>query len=99
MFVQLLRVKVGDEEADVVALKQRQLSCRKTNLNCFSTQHHEALSALHHEASKLVGENPFNVVRLFDLDAHTNRIDTRLNENPFVFVSADDDGLQQGFLC
>ena len=56
----LLRVEVGDEEADVVTL------------DLLPPQDDEVLRSAHHEAHELVAEQLLHVVRLFDCDRDPN---------------------------
>ena len=57
-----------------------------THRDRFSSEHNEALRALHHESGKLVAQYPLNLVGLFDLDAYAHRVDGRLDENALILV-------------
>ena len=65
----LLGVKVGDKEADVVAL------------NLLPPQDDEVLRAAHHEPHELVAEQLLHVVGLLDCYRDPHRVNARLNKN------------------
>ena len=65
----LLRVKVGDKEADVIAL------------DLLPPEDDEVLGAAHHEAHELVAEQLLHIVRLLDCDRDPHRVDARLDQN------------------
>lgn len=58
-------------------------------LDRFSPQNEEGLSTLCQKASKLVDQDVFNLVGLFDLDADSDAVDTRLNQDLFAIVSSN----------
>ena len=64
-----LRVEVGDEKADVVAL------------NLLPPQDDEVLRAAHHEPHELVAEQLLHVVRLLDCYRDPHRVNARLDKN------------------
>ena len=58
----------------------------------------EVLGALHHEACKLVAEDAFDLVRLLDLDAESDRVNGWFDEYPFVLVAGDRQWVEEYFL-
>lgn len=88
-------MKVGDEEGNVVTLTislyHPQLK-GETRWYWFSSENHESLCAHHHEPCKLVTQDLFNLICLFDGDAETDRIDRWLDEDTFGFVTGYDEG-------
>lgn len=78
MFVHLFGVKIRYEETDVVTF------------DCFSTENDEIFRPHHHKAHKFFAQNPLDVVRLFDGNTDTNRIDRTFDENFFPFVATDE---------
>ena len=56
-------------------------------LDGFSPQHDETLGTLHQKSGELVAEDTLNLIRLFDLDADTDRVHGRFDEHPLIFVS------------
>ena len=81
-----LRVKIGDEKADVVAFDR------------FSTQNDEILGAHHHKTHELVTKYLLDFVRLLNADADAKRVDGALDENALLFVSAHDDRREENLL-
>ena len=79
----LLRVKVGDEEADVVAL------------DLLPPQDHEVLRSPHHEAHELVAKQLLDVIRLFDCDRDPDRVDAGLYQDPLLLVPGHDDRVEE----
>ena len=62
------------------------------------SQDYEALSTLHHEARKLVAQNPLDFISLLDLDAKSDRVERGFDEDAFVFIAGDDERVQEDFL-
>lgn len=83
VLVHLLRVEVGDEEADVIALHR------------FPSQDEEVLGSHHHEAHELVAQDLLDLVRLFDGDADPHRVDGALDQDFLLIVAADHHRLQK----
>lgn len=57
------------------------------HLDGFSPQHDEALRTLHQKSSELVAEDALDLIRLFDLDANSDRVHGGFDEDPLVFIS------------
>ena len=64
----------------------------------FPTQHNKVLGPHHHEASEFMTQNPLNVIRLFNLDGESEGIDGGLNQDLFILVAGNDNGLENDFL-
>ncbi len=62
---------------------------RETHRNWFPAQHDEALRTSHHEPRKFVTQYPLYFISLLDLDAQTDRIYRRLDEDAFIFVTGN----------
>ena len=43
-------------------------------------------------------QNPLNVIRLFNLDGESEGIDGGLNQDLFILVAGNDNGLENDFL-
>ncbi len=97
MLDQLLRVEVGDEEADVVVLEGLAAVdvVRPTNLDSLASENEEAVRAHGKEANKLLAQQLLNIVALLDGDADSEGIDGALNHHALVGISADDQWLQE----
>lgn len=87
VFVHLLRVEVGDQEADVVALDR------------FPAQNDKVLGSHHHEPGELVAENFLDFVGLLDGDADPDGVDARLDQDALLFVARNDDRIEEEFLA
>ena len=83
VFQHLLRIKIRDEEADIITL------------DLLPPENEEVLGPPHHEAGELVAEKPLDVVCLLDCDGDSHRIDARLYENFLSLVPGDDDGVEE----
>jgi hypothetical protein len=81
-----LGVCIRDEEGDVVVGDR------------LATKDHERFCTLHHETRELVAEDGFDLVCLLDLNAHTDRVDRRLNENALILVTRDSKRGKKNFL-
>lgn len=62
-----------------------------------SSENDEILGSHHHEASEFMTQDAFNVILLLDLDAHTNRIHRRLDENLLLLIAGDDEWIEEDF--
>jgi hypothetical protein len=67
-------------------------------MDWFPPQHNEILRALHHKSSELCTENALDLVGLLYSDADTDRVDGRLDQDAFVFVAGNRQGVQEDFL-
>lgn len=66
----------------------------KTNLNRLSPQNKEVLRPLCQEPRELVHQDMLNLIRLLDLDADTDRVDTGLNKDSLVLITGDSEWVQ-----
>ena len=62
---------------------------RGSHLDRFPPENEERFGSLRQKTSELMDEDVLNLVRLLDLDAYPNAVDTRLNEDLLVLVSCD----------
>lgn len=77
-----LRVEVGDEERDVVAL------------DGLPPQNEERLGSLSQEPCELMDQNVLNLVCLLDLDAYSYTVDTWLDVYTLILVSRHGERIQ-----
>lgn len=75
MLQHFLRVEVGDQEGDVVAL------------DGFPPQDEEGLGALRQEAGEFVDKDLLDFVGLLDFDADADAVDARLDEDTLILVA------------
>ena len=63
-----------------------------------SSQDNETLCTLGHEPGEFVGQDTLDFVRLLDLNADSHRVHGGFDEDAFVFISRDGQGIKQDFL-
>lgn len=77
MFIHLLRVEVGNQKANVIAL------------NRLSSQNKKVFSSHHHEAHEFMAKDFFDLISLLDSDADSDRVDGSLDKNLLLVITAD----------
>jgi hypothetical protein len=70
----------------------------RTHRNSLPPQNNEPLRSHGHEPSKLLAQDPLDLIGLFDADGQPDRVDGRFDEDAFGFVTRDEEGLEEGFL-
>jgi hypothetical protein len=96
-------MEVGYEEGDIIPLQKssdRSISvCGSdwTYSDRLSSENDEILGSHHHEASKFVTQDAFDVVLLLDLDAHASRIHGRLDEDLLLLIAGDNKWVEENF--
>ena len=78
-----LRVKVGDEKADVVAL------------NFLPPQDDKVFCPPHHESHEHLAQEGVDIVQLLDGNGHPHRVDAGLDHDRFLLIPGDDDRVEQ----
>jgi hypothetical protein len=53
------------------------------------------LRALHQESREFMAEYLLDLVGLFDLDRHPDRVDRRLDQTAFILAACDHHGVEQ----
>lgn len=66
-------------------------------LDWLPPQDEESLCSLCQEAGELVDQDVLNLVCLLDLDAYAHTVDAGLDEDSLVFVTGNDQGVQEDF--
>jgi hypothetical protein len=69
---------------------------RGTNLDGLSAEDEEGLGSLGQESGEFVDQDVFYLIGLLDLYADADAVDARFNEDSFVVVSRNGQGVQQG---
>lgn len=87
VLVHLLRVKIRNQEANVVALDR------------FPPQDDKVLRPHHHEPGELVAQDLLDLVGLLDGDADPDRVDRRFDQDAFLLVARNDHRRQQQLLA
>jgi len=72
-------------------------SLTDTNLDRFPSQNKECLSSLGQETREFVHQDVFNLVGLLYPYADPDTVDTRLDEDTFVLVAGDREGIEEDF--
>lgn len=91
-------MEVRDEEGDVVSLKESKLqsdSIHKIYLYWFPSQNKECFRSLCQESRKLVDQNMFYFVCLFDFDADAHTVDAGLDEDTLILISCHRQGIEK----
>ncbi len=99
----LFGMEVRDQEGYVVSLKPvcqfpgtaRRRSSGRSNLDGLPPENEEGLGTLCQEPGKLVDQDVFDLVGLFDLDADPYAVDAGLDEDTLVLVAGNRQGRQQ----
>jgi hypothetical protein len=69
-----------------------------THWHRFPAQDYEVLCSLHHETSELVAQYSLYFICLLYLDAETDRVDGRFDENALVLIARDGQWVEEDFL-
>jgi hypothetical protein len=94
-----LGVEIGDQKGDVISLhccKGRTRTRWGTNLDRLSAEDEEGLGSLGQESGEFVDQDVLNLIRLLDLYADADAVDARFDEDPFVVVSRNGQGVEEG---
>jgi hypothetical protein len=100
-------MEIGDEERDIVTLRTtRSASVHRyhhatrtgamrtsAHLDRLSSQNNEILCTHHHESGEFMTEDTFDIILLLDANRHANRVDRRFDEDLFLFVTRDCEGV------
>lgn len=100
-----LCVGIRDQERDIVALycfdQRPERQCDDagiTHRHRFPPQHHETLRTLGHKSGEFVGQDALNLVRLLDLNADSHRVHRRFDQDAFILIARDGQGIEEDLL-
>ena len=65
----------------------------QSHLDGLPPEDEEGLGALCQEAGKLVDQNMLDLIRLFDLDAYAHAVDAGFDQDSFIFISGNCQGI------
>jgi hypothetical protein len=67
--------------------------CHTTHLDRLPPQNNEILGTHHHESGEFMTEDTFDIIRLLDANKHANRVGRGFEEDLFLLVTRDCEGV------
>lgn len=91
-------MEVRDKERYIVSLaSQQSLRSELEYWHWLPSQDDKTLCTPGKEPGKFMSKNPFDIIRLLDLDANPDCIDGRLNQNLLILVTSNMHWIQDDF--